>query len=438
MSNSMIPVSCDVLIIGGGPGGSIAASHLAMKGIDVVVLEKEKFPRYKVGESLIPHFWKYTDAIGVSDKIVQEGFIKKAGGFVQWDNTLRSVSFKDYGFTRSALHVERDRFDQILLDHSETLGAQVFQSVLVSQVETLQEFNIVHYQDLSTKAKGQIKCTYIIDASGQNVVLAKKNNWLEYDQKFKFQAFWAYYDQTSYLNAKCEVKNFTQRFIDPPMTLISSTGDWGWVWKIVMKEKVSIGAIIPQEHLDRFKKYGGNLKTRFENYLADTPITAPLMTGSNLISDILSVKDYTYRSTHYAFDHCYLVGDAAAFFDPINSEGITMAMYSSYLAAWAISNALHKPQRQSFYRDTYIKHIKNRLTLFYLLTYPDKNIPQELLDEIKDSIINQSDTENYLTFSQLTLTSRAFGFDQILKQFGLTMNKTIHTVDLPPSLIHHA
>jgi flavin-dependent dehydrogenase len=76
--NATIPSSCDVLIIGGGPAGSMAASLLAMKGIDVVVLEKEKFPRYKVGESLIPHFWKYTDAIGVSDKIIREGFIRKA------------------------------------------------------------------------------------------------------------------------------------------------------------------------------------------------------------------------------------------------------------------------------------------------------------------------------------------------------------------------
>ena len=430
-----LPLACDVLIIGGGPGGSMAASVLAKKNLNVVVLEKEKFPRYKVGESLIPHFWKYTDAIGASDKIIQEGFIKKAGGFVYWGEKLRSVSFKDFGFNRSALHVERDRFDQILLDHSMSLGAKVFQSVIVLDVLRLVESNLVHYEDQDLKVKGTINATYVIDASGQNMVLAKKNNWIEYDQKFKFQALWGYFDRTDYLDANCKITSFDDRFTDPPMTLISSTGDWGWVWKIVMKEKVSIGAIIPREHLDRLKKYGDGIHDRFINYIADTPVISKLMPESRLISDVMSVRDYTYRASHLALDQCYLIGDAAAFFDPINSEGITMAMHSGYMAAWAISGSLANPQRRHFYKNTYIRNLKTRLTLFYLLTYPDKNFPPNYVSLIKQSISNQSDTENLLTLSQLLLTNRASGFDKVLQSYGMTIKDVIKSVEIPNELL---
>jgi halogenation protein CepH len=329
------------------------------------------------------------------------------------------------------LHVERDRFDQILLEHAQGLGAKIFHEVSVTEVQSFEAYNLVEYVDVTGKPKTTLKATYVIDAIGQQLVLAKKNQWIEYDQKYKFQSFWAYYDHTSYLNASCQIKPFDERFTDPPMTLISSTGDWGWIWKIMLRDKVSIGAIIPQEHLGRFKAYGSGLKDRFTNYLADAPLISTMIAGSTLISDVMSVKDYTYRSRHFAFDQCYLIGDAVAFFDPINSEGITMAMYSGYLAAWAIAGSIIKPQRKLFYRDSYIRNMKTRLTLFYLLTYPEKNIPEELLLSIRESILQQSNTENHLTFSQLTLTNRGRGFDDILKQYGMNMDQVIRNVELP-------
>ncbi len=110
-----IPPRCDVVVIGGGPAGSIAATLLAQKGYEVVLFERERHPRYRVGESLIPHFWKYCDMVGVSEKILADGFIQKAGGTTIWGGVVRQMGFKDFGYGRPALHVERDRLDQILL-----------------------------------------------------------------------------------------------------------------------------------------------------------------------------------------------------------------------------------------------------------------------------------------------------------------------------------
>src|SRR5512139_3552876 len=130
-----IPQSCDVLVIGGGPAGSSAATHLAQAGFDVVLLERAIFPRNQVGESLIPHIWKFTDMTGVSEKIEQEGFLAKAGSSTVWNDNIRQLLFSDLGYTRPGLHVERDNFDDILLKHAESCGAQVFDEVAVKRFD---------------------------------------------------------------------------------------------------------------------------------------------------------------------------------------------------------------------------------------------------------------------------------------------------------------
>ena len=114
-----VPKQCDVAVIGGGPAGSMAAALLSQKGYEVVLFEKKKQPRYNVGESLIPHFWKYCELGKVADKIEEEGFIQKAGGTVVWNGVIRQIAFKNFGYSRPALHVERDRFDHILLRSEE-------------------------------------------------------------------------------------------------------------------------------------------------------------------------------------------------------------------------------------------------------------------------------------------------------------------------------
>src|SRR5438477_7607992 len=118
-----MPNQGNVLVIGGGPSGSTAATHLAQKGYDVVLFDRVRHPRYAVGESIIPHSWKYLDMTGATDLIQAEGFIQKSGGTVVWQGKIHQMAFKDFGYTRPALHVERDRYDFILLQHARNQGA---------------------------------------------------------------------------------------------------------------------------------------------------------------------------------------------------------------------------------------------------------------------------------------------------------------------------
>ncbi len=420
----------DVVVIGGGPAGSVASSLLSKAGIDVLLLEKEKFPRYKVGESLIPHFWKYTDQIGATEAIEKEGFVKKAGGFVLWDDVMRTVSFKNFGFTRPALHVERDTFDNILLDTSKGHGTEVIEKAQVKGVAHTEEGCIVDWQD-ENREKRSVACRYVVDASGQAAVVSRQYDLIEYDSDFRFQAFWGYLDKSEYLNAKGEITDFSHRHDDPPMTLVSSTGDWGWAWQIVQKEKVSVGLIVPRNKLPEYKAGGETLNERFLTAIHNIPFTKDLLKNSSLVGNVRTIKDYAYTPTKMVHEHTFLAGDAAAFFDPINSEGITIAMYAGSLVAWAIENALKNPKREGFYKRTYEDQLNVRLDLFRLLAFPDEMIPEGLIDKITRSAKNQSNNENYLSLAQLMLTQRGREFPDLLKKLGLEEKEVYQEVPIP-------
>jgi flavin-dependent dehydrogenase len=221
-----IPKKCDVIIIGGGPAGSISSALLSEAGYHVVLLEKQKHPRYMVGESLLPHFWKYTDLIGVSEIIKNEGFISKNGGLVCWDNTLKNVSFKDFGYGQKGLHVERNIFDKILFDRSEELGTEAFENISATSIEFTDDAYSVNLKFVNRdKNKGEIKAKYAIDASGQSAITAKQYNFREFDPDLRFPSFWGYYDKADYLNISGNVKKYESRFEINPATFISGIGD---------------------------------------------------------------------------------------------------------------------------------------------------------------------------------------------------------------------
>src|SRR5262249_14563810 len=155
---STLPRSCDVVVMGGGPGGSIAATSLAAKGYEVVLLEKRRHPRYAVGESLIPHFWKYCKLAGAKEKIENEGFLAKAGGTVLWRGVIRQTAFAHFGYRNPALHVERERFDHILLEHARETGARVYEDVAVTSatVDGSDEAHVTYLPN-GDKETGQIR-----------------------------------------------------------------------------------------------------------------------------------------------------------------------------------------------------------------------------------------------------------------------------------------
>lgn len=327
------PNSCDVVVIGGGPAGSVAATSLAQQGWSVVLLEKQRHPRYVVGESLIPDFWKYLDLIGASRKILDEGFISKGGGMVSWQGELKAHTFRDFGYTQPALHVERDRFDEILLRHAASEGVLVFEECNVLNVDlpaeaASAEMAQVHYRDLHAQAERTIACRYVVDASGQNAVIGRQLGLRKFDDAFRFMSVWGYFTGGKYLSIDGVAHEHREIKETPPVTFVTSLdemGNKGWCWYIALRDNISVGLVFPNETMKELKDADESWEAYLVRRSMDTPVVRELLANAAFCPGSVRVtRDYSYQSTQLAGPGYYLIGDAAGFVDPIFSVGIVL------------------------------------------------------------------------------------------------------------------
>lgn len=415
-----IPRRADVIVIGAGPAGNSAASLLAREGLEVVLFDKVRHPRNTVGESLIPHFWRFVDLVGATDLIEGEKFLVKGGGIGYWRGISRRVRFGDFGYTRPALHVERDRFDWLLLQNSRRQGVQAFEETNVQRIDTGDEEATVHW--VADGEEGRTRARYVVDGSGQSAVFAHQRGIRVFDPDIRFTSLWGYYVGGNYLTIDGQVHPFEDRFQYPPVTIQSSFGDWGWIWHIPMRETVSVGVVLPPERLKAFKAAEDTPEAKFRGLVAEAPIVGKLMEGAEFVGPMYGIRDYAYKPVHLAIDNCYMVGDAAAFVDPINSAGVSFGMYAGFLASWAITRSLHHPEHRDRYRDSFCRLYGDRLSLFRLLAMPS-DAPGYLAaaEEAIQGVLNTGAAEKRLMLSQAVLTTRSEGIVSILERLGIEM-----------------
>jgi flavin-dependent dehydrogenase len=412
-----IPIQCDVVVIGGGPAGSLAGTFLSQKGYAVVLLERKKHPRYQVGESFIPQFWKFCDLANVSDKIEADGFIKKVGGTVVWNGVIRQVSFKDLGYTRPALHIERDRFDHILLEHAREQGVQVFEEVSVVQAKLDEGERVsVLYRAPYEKTPGEISCRFIVDASGQSAVLAKQLGIRVMDEGFRFMSVWGYFKDSKYVAPDGKAYPFQYVRSIPPTTFVSSTEDWGWAWHIPLRESTSVGLVIPIIHMKSIKATEEALEAYFLHKCQEIPYLNRLLEPAHYCEGSLHViRDYSYRPTQLTGPGFFLIGDAAAFVDPIFALGVTLAMYSAYLAAWAIDCAFHDPARVTEYQTIFANQLQQRLEVARSLALPRHGIGSHASALAKNAMKWVAAREQEVMYVASTLSMRDANFVELVQ-----------------------
>lgn len=417
-----LPKKCDVVVLGGGPSGSSAAGFLSQSGYEVVLLEKLTHPRDVVGESLIPHFWKYADRLGVSDAIDEANFVAKSGAVHTWDGISKKMNFKPFGYKKPPLHVERAEFDHILLKNSVRLGATVSEQTQVKKVKLGDDTSEVFY--VRNGEEGSIKARFVVDSTGQAAFVSKQEGTRVFDDDFRYTAMWAYFKGghfTTYDGEKFPASEWREH---PPVTYVTAIGDAGysWLWHIVLKEKTSVGLILSRDYVEQLKKQKKSVKEEFFRLIQSTPIFNELMEDSEYIEDSFSaIRDYAYAAKEFVIGgRCYVTGDGAAFVDPINSVGVPFSMFTGYLSAWCIDQTLQGSQNDA--ARIYKMQLKNRVSVYKLLALPPhlQDPPESEMNRVRQALKQERELEQELILVQSQLTNRPDRIKAFFEQEGIS------------------
>lgn len=332
----------DVIVMGGGPGGTTAATLVALQGHRVLLLEKERFPRHQIGESLLPTtIHGICGMLGARNEVMRAGFTKKLGGSFLWGSNPQpwnfsfgqSPSLTALGLTH-AYQVERARFDEILLRNASRRGVDVRESHTAVSILTENEracgVSFIDDQGHERTARSH----FIVDASGHRGGFHAETGERIYSEFFRNVAVYAYFEGAMRL--------------PPPRegNILSSAFSHGWFWFIPLSSTLtSVGAVIDRAHYDSIKNdHGGNEQLLREMIRACPPVAqllgnAQRVTGG-LYGEVRVRMDYSYDSASFWRPGLVRIGDAACFIDPLFSSGVHLATYAALQAARAINTVL--------------------------------------------------------------------------------------------------
>jgi halogenation protein CepH len=366
MAGQQVEDTFDVIVLGGGPGGSALATLVAQQGHRVLLLERETFPRHQLGESLLPSTIHGVCAmLGVTEELDKANFPRKLGGSFLWGKRPEPWSFtfadspvlRRLGFSH-AYQVERAKFDEILLRNAQRKGVDVREQHVA--LEVLREggrFSGVRFKDSAGRERVARAC-YVVDASGHRGSFHSHVGERVYSKFFRNVAVYGYFNDGKRLPAPRQGN------------ILSAAFKYGWIWYIPLSEKLtSVGAVIGHDFVD---KLNDEKETVLLEMIEACPIVKDLLSEATLVregiyGEIRTRKDWSYENTSFWGPGMALIGDAACFIDPFFSSGVHLATYAALQAARAINTCLKGELDEKRCFDEFEQRYRKEYRIFYEL-----------------------------------------------------------------------
>ncbi|MEM9479740.1 MAG: NAD(P)/FAD-dependent oxidoreductase [Verrucomicrobiota bacterium] len=405
----------DAIVIGAGPAGSTTAALLAEKGHKVLVFEKSKFPRYHVGESLMPFCYFPLERLGLIDKINEIGFTKKYSvSFVTQDgkSSRPFYFFQHYDHPSSTTwQVQRAEFDNMIFEKAKENGAIVHELSRVKDILRDENGKVigvrVEHED------GEVRdylAPITIDASGRDSVVQTKLKWRKRDPKLNKIALWTYFK-----GAKRDPG------IDEGTTTVAYIPEKGWFWYIPLQnDMVSVGIVAERDYLYRDTRDLGEI---FAREIQENEWIKDHLSQGEQFGKIWTTGEYSYRSEYCAGDGVVLTGDAFAFLDPVFSSGVFLALKTGEMAADAVDAALKAEDYSAAQFDSYGDQVCNGIEAMRSLVYAFYDEGFSFGDLIKEYPDVRGD-----------LTDCLIG--DVFKDFGKLTEAISKFAEVPPRLEH--
>ena len=328
--------SCDVVVIGGGPGGSTAATLLARRGYRVIALEKAHHPRFHIGESLLPMNLPVFERLGVLDKVRQLGVFKPGADF----EAENARGYNTFAFARAlgnspphAYQVWRQDFDKMLYDHARTCGADAREGHEVTQVEQLGPRESWLDVVADDGRVYRIQARYVVDASGREAFLSTKNKLRRKNDQHQSAAIFGHF------------RGAVAREGEDAGNISIYSFAHGWMWMIPLPDGVmSVGAVCRPDYLKQRK--GRTVEFLLETLQLSPALWRRVQQAELIDNEIRVTGNYSYDSTRMGGLGWVLVGDAFAFLDPVFSSGVYLAMSGAEQAVEVVDRALRDPGRE--------------------------------------------------------------------------------------------
>ncbi len=359
-----LPEKTSVLVMGGGPAGATAATFLAREGVEVLLVERDRFPRYHIGESLLPSCLEILELLGARELTERQGFQRKPGAYLDWKGERWSLDFGELGGEyRHSFQVPRAQFDHMLLQHGRSQGVRVFEGTGVGEIKFTGRLptSALCTNDGVTQ---EVKFDHLIDASGRAGILS--NRYLQnrkYHKSFQNVAFWGYWDGVERLPG------------DRAGAIAVGSIPSGWIWAIPFSDgQMSIGVVMEKSTF-KAERETYSLREIYSEAIAGCPLMAKMTAGGTLSSELRTEQDYSYNAEVFAAPGYFLAGDSACFLDPLLSTGVHLAMYSGMLAAASLASTLRgeitQEEAVEFYEQSY-RQAYLRLLVFVSAFYESR------------------------------------------------------------------